>query len=134
MTQHSRDTPQFYLTAPSPCPYLKGQHEKAVADYSEAIRLNTTNSAAFANRAAAYKKLGRLDRALEDEDEAIRRSPTLADYHNNRGLTHADLHEYDRAIADHTEAIRLRPQASFLTNRGDAYQYKKEYDHASAAL
>ena len=22
MTQHSRNTPQFYLTAPSPCPYL----------------------------------------------------------------------------------------------------------------
>ena len=30
MTQHSRDTPQFYLTAPSPCPYLKGQHERKV--------------------------------------------------------------------------------------------------------
>ena len=30
MTQHSRDTPQFYLTAPSPCPYLKGQEERKV--------------------------------------------------------------------------------------------------------
>jgi arginine-tRNA-protein transferase len=30
VTQHSRDTPQFYLTAPSPCPYLKGQHERKV--------------------------------------------------------------------------------------------------------
>ncbi|TMJ45159.1 MAG: arginyltransferase, partial [Alphaproteobacteria bacterium] len=25
MTRHSRDTPQFYLTAPSPCPYLAGK-------------------------------------------------------------------------------------------------------------
>ena len=25
VTQHSRDTPQFYLTAPSPCPYLGGK-------------------------------------------------------------------------------------------------------------
>ena len=24
LTQHSRNTPQFYLTAPSPCPYLAG--------------------------------------------------------------------------------------------------------------
>ena len=30
MTQHSRDTPQFYLTAPSPCPYLPGQEERKV--------------------------------------------------------------------------------------------------------
>jgi arginyl-tRNA--protein-N-Asp/Glu arginylyltransferase len=30
VTQHSRDTPQFYLTAPSPCPYLPGQEERKV--------------------------------------------------------------------------------------------------------
>jgi arginine-tRNA-protein transferase len=30
LTQHSRDTPQFYLTAPSPCPYLLGQEERKV--------------------------------------------------------------------------------------------------------
>jgi arginine-tRNA-protein transferase len=30
VTQHSRDTPQFYLTAPSPCPYLTGKEERKV--------------------------------------------------------------------------------------------------------
>src|SRR5437588_2189853 len=30
MTQHPRNTPQFYLTAPSPCPYLPGQEERKV--------------------------------------------------------------------------------------------------------
>lgn len=30
MTEHSRDTPQFYLTAPSPCPYLPGREERKV--------------------------------------------------------------------------------------------------------
>lgn len=30
MTEHSRDTPQFYLTAPSPCPYLTGREERKV--------------------------------------------------------------------------------------------------------
>ncbi|MGY2052499.1 arginyltransferase [Methylobacterium sp. JK268] len=30
MTSHPRDAPQFYLTAPSPCPYLPGQHERKV--------------------------------------------------------------------------------------------------------
>ncbi|MEO0545325.1 MAG: arginyltransferase [Pseudomonadota bacterium] len=30
MTAHSLDTPQFYLTAPAPCPYLPGQLERKV--------------------------------------------------------------------------------------------------------
>ena len=30
MTSHPRDTPQFYLTAPSPCPYLPGRQERKV--------------------------------------------------------------------------------------------------------
>ncbi|HEU6443085.1 MAG TPA: arginyltransferase [Microvirga sp.] len=30
MTSHSRDTPQFYLTSPSTCPYLPGKEERKV--------------------------------------------------------------------------------------------------------
>lgn len=30
MTKHQTDTPQFYLTAPTPCPYLPGQSERKV--------------------------------------------------------------------------------------------------------
>ena len=30
MTSHPRDNPQFYLTAPSPCPYLPGKEERKV--------------------------------------------------------------------------------------------------------
>jgi leucyl-tRNA---protein transferase len=30
LTKLSRDTPQFYLTAPSPCPYLPGKEERKV--------------------------------------------------------------------------------------------------------
>ena len=43
MTQHSRDTPQFYLTAPSPCPYIPGQTERKVFTHlvgDRAIGLN----------------------------------------------------------------------------------------------
>jgi arginyl-tRNA--protein-N-Asp/Glu arginylyltransferase len=30
MTQHSPKSPQFFLTSPSPCPYLDGQYERKV--------------------------------------------------------------------------------------------------------
>jgi len=40
--------------------------------------------------------------------------------------------QYDRAIADYNEAIRLRPEARFLSSRGDSYNYKGDYDRAIA--
>ncbi len=30
MTDQPRDTPQFFLTSPSPCPYLPGRQERKV--------------------------------------------------------------------------------------------------------
>ncbi len=44
MTQHSRDTPQFYLTAPSPCPYLPGRSERKVFTHLVGERANDLNN------------------------------------------------------------------------------------------
>ncbi|MGN6310549.1 MAG: arginyltransferase [Xanthobacteraceae bacterium] len=43
MTQHSRDTPQFYLTAPSPCPYLPGRQERKVFTHLVGSKANELN-------------------------------------------------------------------------------------------
>ncbi len=45
VSEHPRNTPQFYLTAPSPCPYLPGHEERKVFTHivgSDAARLNDT--------------------------------------------------------------------------------------------
>jgi leucyl-tRNA---protein transferase len=44
LTQHSRDTPQFYLTAPSPCPYLAGQEERKVFTHLVGERAGDLNN------------------------------------------------------------------------------------------
>ena len=44
MTQHSRDTPQFYLTAPSPCPYLAGKEERKVFTHLVGERAGDLNN------------------------------------------------------------------------------------------
>ena len=44
MTQHSRDTPQFYLTAPSPCPYLGGKEERKVFTHLVGERAGELNN------------------------------------------------------------------------------------------
>jgi len=48
------------------------QHEKAVEDINEAIRLNPKEALAFITRAVAYIELGQPDQAKQDYDEAIR--------------------------------------------------------------
>jgi len=44
LTQHSRDTPQFYLTAPSPCPYLAGKEERKVFTHLVGERAGELNN------------------------------------------------------------------------------------------
>jgi arginine-tRNA-protein transferase len=44
LTQHSRDTPQFYLTAPSPCPYLPGKEERKVFTHLVGERAGELNN------------------------------------------------------------------------------------------
>jgi leucyl-tRNA---protein transferase len=44
VTQHSRNTPQFYLTAPSPCPYLSGREERKVFTHLVGERATELNN------------------------------------------------------------------------------------------
>ena len=43
MTRHSLDTPQFYLTAPAPCPYLEGRKERKVFTHLVGDKANEVN-------------------------------------------------------------------------------------------
>ncbi len=43
MTSHPRDAPQFYLTAPSPCPYLPGREERKVFTHIVGKRAREVN-------------------------------------------------------------------------------------------
>ncbi|SON54903.1 arginyl-tRNA-protein transferase [Hartmannibacter diazotrophicus] len=43
MTHHPTDAPQFYLTAPSPCPYLHGRQERKVFTHLVGERASTLN-------------------------------------------------------------------------------------------
>ncbi|WP_370640610.1 MULTISPECIES: arginyltransferase [Xanthobacter] len=43
MSEHPRDTPQFYLTAPAPCPYLPDREERKVFTHLVGERAATLN-------------------------------------------------------------------------------------------
>ena len=52
-----------------------GSYDRAIADYTQAIRLNPNIRDVFYNRAYAYTAKHDYDKAIADYAEAIRRAP-----------------------------------------------------------
>jgi len=116
----------------------KGELDRAIADFNEAIRLDPEFALAYNNRGLAYRDKGEFDRAIADFNEAIRINPlpastTHVNVFSNRGLAYRDKGDLDRAIADFNEAIRLEPKFAVAFNsRGFTYDRKGERDRAIA--
>ena len=53
----------------------KGDQDRAIADYDQAIRLDPGLAHAYANRGSAYTDKMDYDRAIADLDQAIRLDP-----------------------------------------------------------
>ena len=68
---------------------VKGDTDRAIADYTEAIRLDPKYANAYHNRGLAYRDKGDTDRAIADYTEAIRLDPKYANAYNNRGVAYA---------------------------------------------
>jgi tetratricopeptide (TPR) repeat protein len=102
---------------------LKGDHERAVADYAQAIKLNPKFAAAFNNRGVAYDHKGDYDRAIADYDQAIKLKPDYADAYINRGIAYRNKEQLDRAIADYDQAIKLESDCALAYyHRGNLYE------------
>lgn len=109
----------------------KGQWERAIADYSAAIRLNSGDAEIYNNRGNAYYHDGQLDRAAADYDDAIRLRPNFAEAISNRGNIYRKKGRLDRAIAEYDLAIRIDPRnAQVFAERGLAYEKKGAGHHA----
>jgi tetratricopeptide (TPR) repeat protein len=123
--------------------YNEEDYGQAIADFTQAIRLDPNYTSAYSRRGLAYYKNGNYDNAIASFTQAIKLDPNNADLYVGRALAYylkrgfsvivgpkmdydsviADLkRDYDSAIADLNEAIRLDP------NRAFAY-YRSLFDH-----
>ncbi len=82
--------------------------DRAIADCTEAIRLNSKDSSAYARRGAACRMKGDYDRAIADCTEAIRLNPSEFSAFADRGVAYRMKSDCNRAISDCTEAWRLK--------------------------
>jgi tetratricopeptide (TPR) repeat protein len=65
--------------------YLKREYDRAIADLTEAIRLDPAYAAAYNERGLAYSGKGDYDRAIADYSEGMRIDPNAATLYSNRG-------------------------------------------------
>jgi tetratricopeptide (TPR) repeat protein len=112
----------------------QGDFDRAIADLSEAIRLDPTLGAAYHNRGRAYRKKGEHHRAIADLTEAIRLEPGSALPFYERSRAYNNVGDFERAMADISEAIRLDPTLSprVYLWRGRIYRGRGEVDRAIA--
>jgi tetratricopeptide (TPR) repeat protein len=99
-----------------------GQHTEALAELDEAIRLDPTQAAYYAERARAHVELEDPDRAIEDANRAIELDPQLGLAYGVRATVYGQRDENEKAELDWAEAVRLAPEdAEFRLEQGCCY-------------
>lgn len=113
----------------------KGDHERAIADFSEAIKNDPGLAAAYTNRGRSYLEIGDHTRAIRDLGVSISldgKSP-LPSY--NRAIAWFRHNDFDRAIEDFEETIRRDPAfVEAYVYRGMIYDLDGDSDKARAAF
>ena len=111
--------------------YLKNEHDRAIEDFDQAVRIDPTKARAFYGRGLSYYAKRQYDRAIQSYSEAIRLEPKNALYLSSRGEAYGNFGQYDKAIADHNNAVDLGDKsARNFTHLGNAYAAEGQFDSA----
>jgi tetratricopeptide (TPR) repeat protein len=98
------------LTVLSTVAFAEGDLQATIDFASQAIGLDSRQSAAYANRASAYRETGRYQEALNDYNAALRLNPYASRVLYQRGLTHFRMTNYDQALIDYKASAALNPK------------------------
>ena len=90
----------------------------AIADFSQAVRLNSNNYRAYFNRACAYQRSFNYTAAIQDLNIALKLNPTRAQAYANRGIALYHLGQEREALRDLQKAAKN----FLLLKQTNAYQ------------
>lgn len=115
----------------------KGQIDKALADFSEVLRIKPNNHDVFTNRGNLYFNLNETDKALADYERVIEINPSdkesLGKAYNNRGSCKFRKNDVAGAFADYNKALELYPTyPDAYLNRAVYYAINNQHDKAAA--
>jgi tetratricopeptide (TPR) repeat protein len=117
---------------------LKGDLDRAVRDFSEAIRIDPKYADSYSERGQALFRLGETERAIADYSAALAHDPQHGAALRSRGMAHLYLGKNDLALADLSKAIELGEQDPQLVapielfyarrSRASIYDSTQQYD------
>jgi arginine-tRNA-protein transferase len=128
MTHHQTDTPQFFLTAPTPCPYLPGQMERKVFTHLVGARASALNEILTQGGFRRSQNIAYRPACESCKACVSVRVPIFRDYldarHSEGGMADMTMLDYAMMVEDtHVETMlveyRFRGPDSALTGRGD---------------
>jgi tetratricopeptide (TPR) repeat protein len=109
----------------------KGDHDRAIADYTAALEINARFANAAYNRGNSHAAKGEHDLAIADYSLMIELNPGYVNAYFNRGNSHAATGQHEKAIADYGKTVELDP--AYLNawyNRGNSFAAIGEHERA----
>ncbi len=122
--------------------YRMGKYNEAIADLTNALRVNSSDWADFSMLGASYFQLNRSDEAIQALEKALSMNPgqnstteLLGRVHFKKGTDSISSKQYAEAISSLQKAGEFDPQNGYIYyNLAEAFRAQKKYSEAEKAL
>lgn len=115
--------------------WARGEKDKALVDFNNAIEKGYVASHAYSSRGLFLAAQGDQDAAIADYERALAIDPADVTPRINRAELEMQQGDFAKAIADYTTALEIRrDNAALLKQRANAYQAAGQLDLAIADL
>jgi tetratricopeptide (TPR) repeat protein len=104
------ETPQFAYNNLGLAYYKKGEHQKALDSYKQALELSPSYSICHTNLGLAYEAVGRWEEAIDAYEKAFFYYPENAAAHLNLGKLYLRLGRNDKAAKELNLALDIDPR------------------------
>jgi putative GTP pyrophosphokinase len=96
--------------------FVKSEYEKAIKDFSRAIRNNPKNTRVYNNRGLAYRMIHQYSRALQDLDRSLEINNYQYEAFHLRALSELDLKNLTGALENCEKALEIKPDFAAALN------------------
>lgn len=117
--------------------FQKGEVEKSIGLYTQAIEIDPDNHVLYSNRSAAYMKQDSKSKALKDAERCVELAPEWTKGYNRLGVAQQSLKRFDAAMDSFKKGLQLEPSNTTLwaalSACQEAYEKDKGERYAEAA-